>query len=66
MSESRSLFGDCHEMAQRYKHLTRFSRFVLYEPAASTIQKIIVHSLSSGKVEMFNFHNAWQWQRVHT
>ena len=25
---------------QRYKHLTRFSRFVLLEPAASTVQKI--------------------------
>ena len=37
MSESRSLFGDCNEWrisGQRYKHLTRFSRFVLFEPAA--------------------------------
>ena len=25
---------------QRYKHLTRFSRFVLFESAASTMQKI--------------------------
>ena len=25
---------------QRYKHLTRFSRFVLFEPAASIMQKI--------------------------
>ena len=25
---------------QRYKHLTRFSRFVLFEPAASAMQKI--------------------------
>ena len=42
MSESRSLFGYYHEMTlseQRYKHLTRFSRFVLFEPAANTEQK---------------------------
>ena len=25
---------------QRYKHLTKFSRFVLFEPAASTMRKI--------------------------
>ena len=25
---------------QGYKHLTKFSRFVLFEPAASTMQKI--------------------------
>ena len=43
MSESRSLFGDCHETAyiwQRYKHFTMFSGFVLFESAASTMQKI--------------------------
>ena len=41
MSESKSLFFDCHEMVhiwakiqafgQRYKHLTRFSRLVLFK-----------------------------------
>ena len=35
MSESKNLFGDCHEMAQIW-----FSRFVLFKPAASTMQKI--------------------------
>ena len=40
MAESKSLFGDCHEMAisgQGYKHLTRFSRLALFKPAASTM-----------------------------
>ena len=44
MVESKSLFGDFREMGyisgQGHKQLTRFSRFVLFKPAASTIQKI--------------------------
>ena len=43
MSESKSFlvtFMGWRISGQGYKHLTRFSRFVLFEPAASTIQKI--------------------------
>ena len=40
MSESRSPFGD------RYQHLTRLSRFLLFEPAASTMQKITLSTAS--------------------
>ena len=40
MFESKSLYGDYREMGQGYKQLTRLSRFVLFKPAASTIQKI--------------------------
>ena len=43
MFESKSLFGDYREIGNiwaRYKQLTRLSRFVLFKPAASTIQKI--------------------------
>ena len=32
---------------QRYKHLIRFSRFVLFEPAASTMQFIYIYLLLS-------------------
>ena len=44
MSESKILSGDYHEMgdiwARIYKQLTRFSRFILFKPAASTMQRI--------------------------
>ena len=40
MSDSKSLFGDYHEMAQGYKHLTSFSWFPLFNPVDSTMQKI--------------------------
>ena len=43
MSESKSFFGDTMKWrisGQEYKHLTRFSRFVLFKPATSTKQKI--------------------------
>ena len=40
MSERKSLFGD------RYQHLTRLSRFLLFEPAASIMQKITLSTAS--------------------
>ena len=44
MFESMSLLGDYHEMAHIWasiqKHLTKFSGFVLFKPAASTVEKI--------------------------
>ena len=42
MFESNSFFRDYHEMAHiwaRIQAFTRFSRFVLLEPASSTMQK---------------------------
>ena len=43
MCETKSFFRDYTKWCisgQRYKHLTRFSRFVLFKPAASTMQNI--------------------------
>ena len=43
MSESKSLSGNCHEMAHiwaRIQAIDQVSRFVLFKPAASTMQKI--------------------------
>ena len=43
MSESKSFFGDHDEMAHIWARIQAFdqvSRFVLFEPAASTMQKI--------------------------
>ena len=40
MSENKSFFGDYRISGQRYKHLTKFSRFLLFKPAAGTMQKM--------------------------
>ena len=40
MSESKSFFGDHHEMAHIWAMIARFSIFVVSEAAASTIEKI--------------------------
>ena len=61
MSERKSFSGDYHEMrisGQGYRHLTRFSKFVLFKPAASTMQKINTvgcFNLSSLKVCLHAF-----------
>ena len=47
----------CRISGQRYKHLTRFSRFVLFEPAASTMQKI-------NPVDCFNLCH-WRFVYIH-
>ena len=49
MSESKSFFGDYHEIGmsgQGYKQLTRFSRFVLFKPVASTMQRLSLPAAS--------------------
>ena len=60
MFESRSLFGDCHEMAHiwaKIQVLTSFPRSVLLEPAASTMQKI-------NPVDCFNLCH-WRFVYIH-
>ena len=49
MFESKSLFCDYHEMGQsgqRYKQLTRFSRFVLFKRVVSTMQRLNLSAAS--------------------
>ena len=49
MSESRSFFGDYHEMAHIWARIQAFnqvSKFLLFKPAASTMLKIKLSTAS--------------------
>ena len=50
MSECRSLFGG------RYKHLTRFSRFVLFEPQLVLCKRLTLSTASIFVIEGLFIH----------